>query len=75
MLFLKVTCGGEKAGWAYSPNLRRMISLARLDKTIATGTEVQVRWGSFSDEPACLIRARVKDLPFIQQRRTADLRA
>lgn len=78
-LFLRVTCGGDTAGWAsgwaYSPNLRRMISLARVDHAIGAGSEVRVRWGGFSDEPACLIRARVTDLPFIRQHRTEVLGA
>lgn len=78
MLFLKVLKDGEQVGWAsgvtYSPNLRRMISLARLNKNLVEpGTEVAVLWGGFSTEPACRIRARVVELPFIRQHRTEDL--
>ena len=79
VLFLKVTCGGDAAGWAsgwaYSPSLRRMISLARLDRSLPTGAEVEVRWGGFSDEPVCPIRARIAALPFIRQNRADNLAA
>lgn len=75
--FMKVTHGKEQVGWAsgyaYSPTLRRMISLARLDRGIQTGDKVQVRWGGFSDEPACTIRATARALPFIAQQRTKAL--
>jgi glycine cleavage system aminomethyltransferase T len=47
-----------------------MISMARISTALAVlGTEVSVRWGGFSDEPACEIRAEVVDLPFIKQQR------
>ena len=42
-----------------------MISLARVDRGIADGAQVRVRWGGFSDEPVALIRAKVVPLPFI----------
>jgi vanillate/3-O-methylgallate O-demethylase len=72
--FQKVTKDGEVAGWAsgatYSPTGRRMISMARVSRALAVpGTEVSVRWGGFSDEPSCQIRAEVVDLPFIKQHR------
>jgi vanillate/3-O-methylgallate O-demethylase len=74
MSYQRVSNGGELAGWAtgatYSPNVRRMISMARLDKELAVpGTVVSVKWGGFSDEPSCQIRAEVIDLPFIKQHR------
>lgn len=78
ILFLKVFHGAEQVGWAsgmaYSPNLRRMISLSRICRQLATeGTEVEVLWGGFSTEPSVRLRARVVPLPFIKQQRTADL--
>jgi glycine cleavage system aminomethyltransferase T len=78
MSYLKVFAGDEHVGWAsgvtYSPNLRRMISLARLRKDLAVpGTELSVMWGGFSDEPVMKVRARVHKLPFISQHRTDDL--
>jgi glycine cleavage system aminomethyltransferase T len=71
VFFLKVLEGGWASGYAYSPTLRRMISLARLDRRIAPGEEVQVQWGGFSDEPLARIRAKVTDLPFIERQRAA----
>jgi glycine cleavage system aminomethyltransferase T len=73
VFFMKVLEGGWASGYAYSPTLRRMISLARLDRSIQPGDKVQVRWGGFSDEPACTIRATVRALPFIAQQRTKTL--
>jgi glycine cleavage system aminomethyltransferase T len=74
---MKVEVNGQPAGWAsgyaYSPTLKRMLSLARLDRAIEPGTKVQVRWGGFSDEPTCRIRAKVVALPFIRQERTKKL--
>lgn len=65
--------GGTRAGWAsgyaYSPTLRRMISLARLERTVASGAEVDVMWGGLAGEPAARIRARVVELPFIRRQR------
>ena len=52
-----------------SPTLRRMISLGRLDRSIAAGSEVQVMWGGFSDEPKIAIRAKVVELPFVVRKR------
>jgi vanillate/3-O-methylgallate O-demethylase len=80
MSYLKVLHGREHVGWAsgvtYSPNLRRMISLARIDTGVALpGTELTVRWGGFSDEPVMPIRTRVQALPFIRQARKDDLTA
>jgi len=73
VLFLKINFNNQAAGWAsgyaYSPTLRRMISLARLDRAVVPGTEVSVQWGGFSDEPLCPIRARVVELPFIKRER------
>lgn len=77
VLFLKVLKDGSPAGWAsgyaYSPTLRRMISLARLDRALEPGTKVQVLWGGFSNEPVMRIGATVRALPFIQQQRTKNL--
>jgi glycine cleavage system T protein (aminomethyltransferase) len=73
VFFLKVLEGGWASGWAYSPTLRRMISLARVDREIALGAQVHVVWGGFSDEPVTRIRATVVDLPFIKRQRTKDL--
>jgi vanillate/3-O-methylgallate O-demethylase len=67
--FLKIVEGGWASGYAYSPTLRRMISLARVDRSIADGAQVRVRWGGFSDEPVALIRAQVVPLPFIGRNR------
>ena len=69
VLFLRIEEGGWASGYAYSPTLRRMISLARIDRSIPQGAEVRVRWGGFSDEPDALIRARVRELPFIRRNR------
>jgi glycine cleavage system aminomethyltransferase T len=69
VFYLKVPEGGWASGYAYSPTLRRMISLARLDREIAAGTKVQVEWGGFSDEPTMAIGARVVELPFIRRTR------
>jgi glycine cleavage system aminomethyltransferase T len=73
VFYQRVLEGGWASGYAYSPTLRRMISLARLDPRIETGSKVQVRWGGFSDEPACTIRATVRALPFIAQHRAENL--
>jgi len=77
VLFLKVLADRKELGWAsgyaYSPTLRRMISLARLDRRIEADTEVEVVWGGFSDEPTARIRAKVVELPFIRQQRTKQL--
>jgi glycine cleavage system aminomethyltransferase T len=73
MQFLKVLKDGGQVGWAsgyaYSANLGRMISLARLARDLAAGDEVSVLWGGFTSEPAHEIRAEVSELPFIRQRR------
>ena len=69
VLFLKIVQGGWASGYAYSPTLRRMISLARVDCGLKAGAEVQVRWGGFSDEPRMNIRAKVVELPFIKRER------
>jgi glycine cleavage system aminomethyltransferase T len=75
--FMKVLADRKELGWAsgyaYSPTLRRMISLVRLDRRIEPKTEVEVLWGGFSDEPTCRIRAKVVELPFIRQERTKKL--
>ena len=77
VLFLRVMQELAHVGWAsgyaYSPNLRRMLSLARLDRALQPGDKVQVRWGGFSDEPIAHIGAKVVALPFIQQQRTKNL--
>jgi glycine cleavage system aminomethyltransferase T len=73
VLFLKVLEGGWASGYAYSPTLRRMISLARLDRALQPGDKVQVLWGGFSDEPVARVGAKVVALPFIKQERTKNL--
>lgn len=78
MQFLRVEKDGRHVGWAsgtaYSPTLSRMISMARVDKDAAEpGTEIVVRWGGFSTEPAMGIRAEVTALPFIKQNRRKNL--
>jgi glycine cleavage system aminomethyltransferase T len=73
VFYQRVLEGGWASGYAYSPTLRRMISLARVDKKVQAGDKVQVRWGGFSDEPACTIRATVRALPFIAQQRGKNL--
>jgi vanillate/3-O-methylgallate O-demethylase len=80
MFYCKLLQGNEHVGWAsgvtYSPNIRRMISLARIRKDLAIpGTELSVVWGGFSDEPTKRIRVRVHELPFIRQHRRDDLTA
>jgi aminomethyltransferase len=69
VFFARIVEGGWASGWAYSPTLRRMISLARVGREIATGTKVQVAWGGFSDEPRINIRAKVVELPFVARKR------
>jgi glycine cleavage system aminomethyltransferase T len=71
--FLRVLEAGWASGYAYSPTLRRMISLARLDRAIEPGAQVHVIWGGFSDEPVARIRAKVLPLPFIKRERANDL--
>jgi vanillate/3-O-methylgallate O-demethylase len=71
--FLKIEEGGWSSNHVYSPTLRRMISLARVDRDIPPGTKVHVVWGGFSDEPTMRIRATVAPLPFIRQQRTKTL--
>jgi glycine cleavage system aminomethyltransferase T len=76
MQYLKVIKDGSPVGWAssfaYSANLGRMISLARLPRGLAAGDEVSVVWGGFTNEPSCEIRAEVTALPFIRQHRRDD---
>src|SRR5436190_19627803 len=43
VFFMKVLEGGWASGYAYSPTLRRMISLARLDPGVKPGDKVQLR--------------------------------
>ena len=73
VLFLRILEGGWASGYAYSPTLRRMISLARLDRGIAAGSKVQVQWG-FAGEPKAAIRAKVVELPFILRNREKAIR-
>ena len=67
VLFLRILEGGWASGYAYSPTLRRMISLAKVDRGIPTGTKVQVAWGGIN------IGATVVDLPFIARKREKAL--
>ena len=69
VFYLRIVEGGWATGYAYSPTLRRMISLARLDRSVQPGAEVRVQWGGFSDEPKTAIRAKVVELPFIRRKR------
>ena len=69
VFFARIVEGGWASGWAYSPTLRRMISLARVGREISAGTKVQVAWGGFSDEPRMNIRAEVVELPFVARKR------
>ena len=69
VFFLRVLEGGWASGYAYSPTLRRMISLARLDRNVQPGAQVRVQWGGFSDEPKTVIRAKVVELPFLARNR------
>ena len=77
VFFLRVLQNNAHVGWAsgyaYSPTLRRMISLARLDRALEPGTKVQVLWDGFSDEPVMRIGATVRKLPFIEHERTKKL--
>jgi glycine cleavage system aminomethyltransferase T len=84
MLFLRVRCGGDHVGWAsgvtYSPALRSLISNARLDRTLAAGSEVTVDWGGpgaggIAGEPTWQIRATVAEQPFIARHRRQDVRS
>lgn len=76
-VWLRILNNGEFIGWAtsptYSPNLRRMISLGRVNKEMAeTGNEVIVEYcdptGMIRD-----IRANVTKLPFIPHKRNKDM--
>jgi vanillate/3-O-methylgallate O-demethylase len=69
VFFLRILEGGWASGYAYSPTLRRMISLARLDRSIPPGAEVRVQWRVPPDEQRTTIRAKVVELPFIRRRR------
>jgi glycine cleavage system aminomethyltransferase T len=69
VFFLRLLEGGWASGFAYSPTLRRMISLARVGRELSAGTIVQVAWGGFSDEPRMNIRAKVVAPPFIARKR------
>ena len=71
--FLRILEGGWASGYAYSPTLRRMISLARVDRDLRAGSKVQVMWGGFADEPELAIRATVVELPFIARKREKAL--
>lgn len=78
--YLPVHRDGRQVGWAtsatYSPTLRRMILLTRLDRALASpGAEVTVTWGGFSTEPTQAIRATTHILPFVPDRRLTDLQA
>jgi glycine cleavage system aminomethyltransferase T len=78
VFFMKINHNNSFCGWAsgygYSPTLRRMLSLGRLDRAVAAGAEVEVIWGGFSNEPTCPIRAQVVELPFIRRAREAVLK-
>ena len=69
VFFLRILEGGWASGYAYSPTLRRMISLARVDRGIPAGAEVRVQWRVPPDQPKATIRAKVVALPFIKRAR------
>ncbi|WP_375779399.1 glycine cleavage T C-terminal barrel domain-containing protein [Bradyrhizobium sp. ma5] len=77
--FIPVMQNERQVGWAsgytYSPTLRRMISLARIDRALSEpGTELTVRWGStFANETTANIRATVQSTPFIKRQRENNL--
>lgn len=75
--FLPITAGGQQAGFAcaaaYSPNLRAMLSHARLDRELAEGSEVQVRYQPSASSAARPIRAVVGDPWFLPDRRRQTL--
>ena len=71
--FLRILEGGWASGYAYSPTLRRMISLARVDRSLPAGAEVRVQWRVPPDEPKAVIRAKVVELPFIARKREKAL--
>lgn len=77
MSFLPVLHDGTAAGWAsaltYSPNIRAMISHARLDKEITPGTEVEIAYRASAAGPQRRIRATVVAPPFIPHRRRDPL--
>lgn len=78
MHFLPVMQGDRRVGWAsgatYSPTLRRMISMARIEPGCAAlGEPLEVVWGGFAHAPSCRVRAQVSNLPFIEQTRSVDL--
>jgi glycine cleavage system aminomethyltransferase T len=73
VFFARIVEGGWASGYSYSPTLRRMISLARVDREIPAGTKVQVLWGPFAGEPKATVRAKVVDLPFIARKREKAL--
>lgn len=77
--FIRIVQNDKHVGWAsgftYSPTLRRMVSLARIDRELATpGTELVVKWGeTFADEKVMNIRATVHSTPFIVRQRERKL--
>jgi vanillate/3-O-methylgallate O-demethylase len=77
--FLPVTADDRPAGFAcaaaYSPNLRAMLSHARLDRDLAEDSEVQVSHQPSAPSPARLIRAVVADPWFMPDRRRQPLSA
>jgi glycine cleavage system aminomethyltransferase T len=78
--YLRVRKGGECVGWAsghtYSPNLRKMLSNARIPVELAEqGTEVDVVWGGFTPEdPKREVRATVEPRSFVQSKERNDPR-
>jgi glycine cleavage system aminomethyltransferase T len=76
--YLGVLKGGAFVGCAtsrvYSPKLRRMISLAVLDRaTVSQGDKVEVLWGTDAKNERP-VRATVVPLPFKPDNRRVDVR-
>ncbi|GGC01225.1 hypothetical protein GCM10011494_19760 [Novosphingobium endophyticum] len=77
--YLAVHADGALAGCAtsrvYSPKLRRMISLAAIDREAAApGTDVEVLWGTSPDNQR-IVRASTIELPFKPDNRRTDVKA
>ena len=78
MFYLKVLRDDQHVGWAsgvaYSPNIRRMISLARIRKDLDRARHRVVRdLGRLHRRAAADHPRQVHELPFIRQHRKDDL--
>lgn len=78
--YLLIRKDGERVGWAsghtYSPNLRKMLSVARIPIKLAErGTEVDIVWGGFTpDNPERKVRAAVEPDAFVTSKERGDPR-